>query len=213
MFEFNNVSFMDILHIDNLTIESNKTTAIIGPSGSGKSTLLRLLNKLISPTEGFISYNGHDISSINSTEYRRKVPMLSQSPIVYPGNIKDNLLIGRKFQQKNLLYDEILKKALKNVKLDKGLEEDISKLSGGEQQRVSIARLMLLDADAYLLDEPSSALDDLTEDFVIKTMIDLAKDNNKTIIFVTHSREMANKYADRIIQIKEGMIANEWICD
>lgn len=209
MFEFHNVEFEDILNIDNLTINSNEITCIIGPSGSGKSTLLRLINKLISPTKGYISLDGEDIANIDSTTYRRRVPMLAQNPVTFPGTVRDNLLMGRKFQEKDLLSDEILKKALESVKLDKSLGEDIDNLSGGEAQRLAIARLMLCDSEVYLLDEPSSALDDLTEDFVIKTMVDMAREKNKTIIYVTHSKDMADKYSDKLIKIVDGRISHE----
>lgn len=209
MFEFHNVKFEDILNIENLTINSNEVTCIIGPSGSGKSTLLRLINKLISPTKGYISIDGEDIANIDSITYRRRVPMLAQNPVTFPGTVRDNLLMGRKFQEKNLLSDDILNKALESVKLDKSLGEDIDNLSGGEAQRLAIARLMLCDSEVYLLDEPSSALDDLTEDFVIKTMVDMAREKNKTIIYVTHSKDMADKYSDKLIKIVDGRISHE----
>ena len=135
--------------------------------------------------------------------------MLSQNPVTFPGTVRDNLLMGRKFQEKDMLSDDILKKSLHAVKLDKSLDEDIDKLSGGEAQRLAIARLMLCDSEVYLLDEPSSALDDLTEDFVIKTMVDMARDKNKTIIYVTHSKDMADKYSDKLIKIVDGRISHE----
>jgi ABC transporter related len=208
MFTFENVKYKDILAIDDLKIELGKITCITGPSGSGKSTLLRLINKLISPDSGIITLNGEDIADINSVDYRRRVPMLSQSPVTFPGDIRENLLIGRKFQAKDEPSDDKLRKALKAVSLDESLDKDIENLSGGEQQRVSIARLMLLDSDIYLLDEPSSALDDLTEDFVIKSMVDMANDQNKTIIYVTHSKSMADKYSDKVIKIVDGRVYN-----
>lgn len=208
MFTFDNVKYKDILDINNLSIELGKVTCITGPSGSGKSTFLRLINKLISPDSGVISLNGENIADINSVEYRRRVPMLSQSPVTFSGTIRDNLLIGRKFQNKEAPSDDKLLVALKAVSLDEPLDKDVDNLSGGEQQRVSIARLMLLDSDIYLLDEPSSALDDLTEDFVIKSMVDMANDQNKTIIYVTHSKSMADKYSDKVIKIVDGRVYN-----
>ena len=208
MFKFDHVKYKDIIDIEDLSIKLSEITCIIGPSGSGKSTFLRLINKLISPDSGVISLNGENIADINSVEYRRRVPMLSQSPVVFPGTIRDNLLIGRKFQNKEAPSDDKLLAALKAVSLDEPLDKDVDNLSGGEQQRVSIARLMLLDSEVYLLDEPSSALDDLTEDFVIKSMVDMARDENKTIIYVTHSNSMADKYSDRVIKIVDGRIVN-----
>lgn len=163
---------------------------------------------MISPDSGVISLNGENIADINSVEYRRRVPMLSQSPVTFSGTIRDNLLIGRKFQNKEAPSDDKLLVALKAVSLDEPLDKDVDNLSGGEQQRVSIARLMLLDSDIYLLDEPSSALDDLTEDFVIKSMVDMANDQNKTIIYVTHSKSMADKYSDKVIKIVDGRVYN-----
>lgn len=208
MFTFDNVKYKDILAIDDLKIELGKVTCITGPSGSGKSTFLRLINKLISPDSGVIALDGENIADIDSVTYRRRVPMLSQSPVTFPGTIRDNLLIGRKFQAKEALSDDKLLSALKAVSLDEPLDKDIENLSGGEQQRVSIARLMLLDSEIYLLDEPSSALDDITEDFVIKSMVDMARDEDKTIIYVTHSNSMAEKYSDRVINIVDGRVVN-----
>ena len=116
MFTFENVKYKDILAIDDLKIELGKITCITGPSGSGKSTLLRLINKLISPDSGIITLNGEDIADINSVDYRRRVPMLSQSPVTFPGDIRENLLIGRKFQAKDEPGDDQLKKSFKSCK-------------------------------------------------------------------------------------------------
>ncbi|WP_299033387.1 ATP-binding cassette domain-containing protein [uncultured Anaerococcus sp.] len=204
MFELKNVKFLDVLDIPYLKIRKGKVTVITGPSGSGKSTLLKLLNKMLSPTSGNIYYKGTDLKEFDSIKLRREIPMLGQDVIRFRKNVKDNLLQGLIFQERDKVSDEILINALKAVGLDMKLDTDIESLSGGEMQRVAIARLLLLDSDVYLLDEPTSALDSATEDLVIKNFIE--KSQGKTIIYVTHSEKIANKYADRKIRIVGGKL-------
>ena len=204
MFELKNVKFLDVLDIPYLKIRKGKVTVITGPSGSGKSTLLKLLNKMLSPTSGNIYYKGTDLKEFDSIKLRREIPMLGQDVIRFRKNVKDNLLQGLIFQERDKVSDEILISALKAVGLDMKLDTDIESLSGGEMQRVAIARLLLLDSDVYLLDEPTSALDSATEDLVIKNFIE--KSQGKTIIYVTHSEKIANKYADRKIRIVGGKL-------
>ena len=204
MFELKNVKFLDVLDIPYLKIRKGKVTVITGPSGSGKSTLLKLLNKMLSPTSGNIYYKGTDLKEFDSIKLRREIPMLGQDVIRFRKNVKDNLLQGLIFQERDKVSDEILINALKAVGLDMKLDTDIESLSGGEMQRVAIARLLLLDSDVYLLDEPTSALDSATEDLVIKNFIE--KSQGKTIVYVTHSEKIANKYADRKIRIVGGKL-------
>lgn len=204
MFELKNIKFLNILDIPYLKIDEGKVTVIVGPSGSGKSTLLKMLNKMQSPTSGEIYYKGKNIKNIDPIKLRRKLPMLGQDVIRYHKTVIDNLLIGLKFQNKSLVDDKILKEVLKKVRLDIDLDTNIEKLSGGEMQRVAIARLILLDRDIYLLDEPTSALDSETEDIVIGNFIENFRGN--TIIYVTHSEKLAQKYADEIIEIIGGKL-------
>ncbi len=204
MFELKNIKFKDILDIPYLKINEGKVTVITGPSGSGKSTLLKMLNKMQSPTSGEIYYKGENIKKINPIMLRREIPMLGQDVIRYQNTVRDNLLIGLKFQNKSSVDDKILKETLNKVRLGIDLDSNIEKLSGGEMQRVAIARLILLDKDTYLLDEPTSALDSATEDIVIKNFIENFK--GKTIIYVTHSEKIAQKYANKLIELIGGKI-------
>lgn len=204
MFELKNIKFKDILDIPYLKINEGKVTVITGPSGSGKSTLLKMLNKMQSPTSGEIFYKGENIKKINPIMLRREIPMLGQDVIRYQKTVRDNLLIGLKFQDKSSVDDEFLKETLNKIRLDIDLDSNIEKLSGGEMQRVAIARLILLNKDTYLLDEPTSALDSVTEDIVIKNFIENFK--GKTIIYVTHSEKIAQKYADKLIELIGGKI-------
>lgn len=204
MFELKNIKFKDILDIPYLKINEGKVTVITGPSGSGKSTLLKMLNKMQSPTSGEIYYKGDNLKNIDPIKLRCNLPMLGQDVIRYQKTVRDNILIALKFQNKNLVDDEILKETLKKVKLDIDLDTNIEKLSVGEMQRVAIARLILLNKDTYLLDEPTSALDSETEDIVIKNFIETFK--GKTIIYVTHSEKIAQKYADNLIEIVGGKL-------
>lgn len=204
MYELKNVKFLDILDIPYLKIKKSKVSVIVGPSGSGKSTLLKMLNKIISPSSGDIFFKGQNLKDLDSVALRREVPMLGQDVIRFDGTVRDNLELARNFQNLENLSDERLTDALKKVNLNIKLDQDIRSLSGGEMQRVAIARIALLEKEVYLMDEPSSALDKKTEDFVIKTFIESLK--GKTLIFVTHSKELAEKYADDIIEVAEGKI-------
>lgn len=188
MFELENVNFLDVLDIPNLKINKGKITVITEPSGSGKSTLLKVLNKMLSPTSGHIYFDGMNIADIDNITLRRNVPMLGQDVIRFKKNVRDNLLKGLAFQERDEVSDEILRDVLKIVELNLDLDTDINKLSGGEIQRVAIVRLLLLNRDVYLLDEPTSALDSDTENLVIKNFIE--KSQGKTIIYVTHSEKI-----------------------
>jgi len=206
MFKIVELKYKNILDIDYLEIEGNKITCIVGESGSGKTTLLKLLNKLISPDKGEIYFKGRPLKDWDTIEIRRKVTMLPQNPIIFNGNIRDNLLIGLKFSEKPLVKDEKLKEILELVSLKKELDESAQNLSGGEKQRLAIGRILLLDSDVYLLDEPTSALDEGTEEKVMKAVIEYIKRKNKMLVVVTHSEKIASNFGERVVEIFDGKV-------
>lgn len=203
LFRVESLKVNGILEMDKLEIQANKIICIIGKSGSGKSTFLRLLNHLDSPDQGKILYHGEDISSMDPINLRRKITMVPQTPVIFPGSIKENLLIGQKFSGIELADDAYLKKVLNRISLHKSLETPAEDLSGGEKQRLSLARTMLLDAEVFLLDEPSSALDRATADDVVGAFIDFIKAENKSMLMITHDLEIANRIADETIDMDQ----------
>ncbi len=205
MFEIKNLKFRQILNIPQLKIDK-PIICITGSSGSGKTTLLRMLNRLNVPDEGTIFYNETDISKIDAVLLRRSVVMLGQTPVLYSGNIRENLQIGLEFSQKPPAPDNKLKESLSRVELSKGLDDPCGTLSGGEKQRLCLARVMLMDADTYLLDEPSSALDKETERFIIQNLAEFAGELHKQLIMVTHSEAIASAYEDSVICLENGRI-------
>lgn len=210
MFEFIDVKYKNIVDLPDLFLEKG-ITILVGASGSGKTTILKMLNKMISPTQGRILHNGMDMKQIESVIHRRNVTMLSQNPAMFAGTIKDNLIIPLRFQEKAMLDDEALCNVLEQVWLKKNLNTPVMNLSGGEKQRLALGRVLLLDPDVYLLDEPSSALDDDTEEMIIQMLAKHALKVDKTIVMVTHSKTIAEKYADEIIEISDGKVVNRWL--
>lgn len=209
MFEVNNLKFKDILDIPFLRI-SKPINCIIGSSGSGKTTLLRMLNCLNSPDNGTISYNGKDISKMDTIKLRRQVVMLGQTPVIYTGSVEDNLQIGLEFSKKLPASRVSMEETLARVELNKKLTDRCGNLSGGEKQRLCLARVMLMDADTYLLDEPSAALDKETEQFIIENFSKFVLENNKQLILITHSEQIAQKFPGCIIRIEKGKVTEAY---
>ncbi len=209
MFTLNYIKFKTILDIDHLYIPGFKVTCIIGESGSGKTTLIKLLNKMLTASSGEVMFKDQSLNDLNAIELRRKVTMLPQTPAIFNGTIKDNLLIGLKFAQKPLVCDDKLYEVLTWVHLNKELEETAENLSGGEKQRLALARTLLIEPEVFLLDEPSSALDENTESFIIEKVASYAEQNHKTLIMVTHSKKIAEHFADYTITLDKGKVTHQ----
>jgi putative ABC transport system ATP-binding protein len=206
MFKLENVKFKNIIEIDELKIEDNLVTAVLGPSGGGKTTFLKLLNNMISADAGKIYYKNRLVEDYDPVKLRRKVVMLPQDPQIFKGTIEDNFRLTEELTAKEYSDEEVYKKLLKKVALDNNIFDDAEKLSGGERQRLALARVMLLEPDTLLLDEPSSSLDIETEEKIIDMVVNYARNNCRTMIMVTHSPDIADKFADRIINIEKGKI-------
>lgn len=190
----------------NLSIEEGKFIVILGPSGAGKSTLLNLLGGLDSPTSGKIYVEGKDISTLNNNEladYRAStVGFVFQSYNLIPTlTVFENVSLVKEIVSNPLSVNEMLKE----VGLDDHKDKFPSDLSGGEQQRVSIARALAKNPKILLCDEPTGALDSETGAMVLKVLLNMAKNYHKTIIIVTHNQNIA-KMADTIIRVKSGHI-------
>lgn len=209
MFELKDIKFKHILDIPYLKI-NRPITCILGASGSGKTTLLRLLNRMDVPCEGNIVYNGIDMDAISPIVLRRDVVMLGQGAIVYDGTLRDNLLIGLRFSNKSDVCDDTLRKVLRQVKLDKDLDGYCDKFSGGEKQRMCLARILLMDASVYLLDEPSSALDKESEQFIIRCLSQYVQEHNKQLIIVTHSHQVSEQFASSTIVLDAGKVLRKY---
>ncbi len=207
MFLLENVLYKDILNIKKLIIASGKITCLIGESGSGKTSMLKLLNHLISCQQGVIKYKGEDLEVLDAISLRREVVMLPQAPVIIPGSIKDNLLIGIYLSKKTIPEDSTLISELKKIGVNKKLDEKTDNLSGGEKQRLALARTILMQPETLLLDEPTSALDDDTEGRVMDYILSYIKTGHKTAVMVTHSRQLAKNVADTIITMENGYIS------
>lgn len=209
LFHLQDVRFLDVLHVDELTIERGKTTCIVGTSGAGKSTLVRLLNRMNPLTSGTITYEGVDLETIDPVTLRRDVVMLAQTPLLFKGTVEENVQKGVQFAEKEEKTKEEMARALETVSLAIDGATDVAKLSGGEKQRVALARVLLMDPNVYLLDEPTSALDPGTEEEVMRAFLEEAKRRQQTVLIITHSRDVAEQFADRIITVEKGRIVHD----
>lgn len=209
IFEVKNLRFKDILHLEHVSIKRGEPTVLLGESGSGKTTLLRMFNKLSSPDSGELCYNGQKLTSLDSVALRHEVVMLSQTPLVYPGTVRDNLLLGRKFSDQVEPTDAELKDMLRWLRLDKGLEESPQDFSGGEKQRLALARTLLMNPQVLLLDEPSSALDASTADEIIRAVFIYSKKKAITVVMVTHDQRLAEKYGEHIVTLHKGRVVED----
>ena len=192
-------------HVD-LSLEEGKFIVILGPSGAGKSTLLNLLGGLDSPTEGTITVAGRDISTLTENEladYRAEtVGFVFQSYNLIPTlTVIENVALVKEIAKNPLSSHDMLRE----VGLADHIHQFPSELSGGEQQRVSIARALAKNPRILLCDEPTGALDSETGVMVLKLLLSMARDMKKTIIIVTHNQNIA-KMADVVIRVKNGRI-------
>ncbi|WP_421384308.1 ABC transporter ATP-binding protein [Bacillus salacetis] len=203
MFRLENISYYEILDSVTMELKKNVVSCITGPSGAGKSTILKFLNKMLIPTEGEIFYQDQPLQSIDSIELRRQAVMLQQAPVIFDGSIEENLQIGLKFAGEGPAQRNVLKDALDLVLLEKSLNEEADKLSGGEKQRLALARIFIMKPKVYLLDEPTSALDPETEIQVMKRFLKAVKEQNGTVIMVTHSKTISEKLGEENFYIEQ----------
>lgn len=198
----------DFRAIKNVSLEipEKKVTAFIGPSGCGKSTLLRTFNRMCDfvpsvRTEGALEIAGKDVFAMDSNELRVLVGMVFQHPNPFPMSIRDNVLYGPRRMRRlsRAEADEIVEKNLRDAGLwdevkDK-LDQSGQGISGGQQQRLCIARALAVNPQVLLMDEPTSALDPISTGLVEELMMQLSGEH--TVVVVTHNMQQAARVADK----------------
>lgn len=190
-------------------VRVGETIAFVGPSGSGKSTLMKLLVGLYRPQEGTILYNNLDETEIRFDDLRNQIGFVTQDTNLFSGTIKENLLFVNPTAKEEELLEALNKAACQNLlsRAEKGLETMIGegglKLSGGEKQRLSIARALLRHPKLLLFDEATSALDSLTEEEITDTIREISQLGNQITILIAH-RLSTIMHADRIYVLEKG---------
>jgi ABC-type multidrug transport system ATPase subunit len=181
-------------------------SCVAGPSGSGKSTLLRLLNRLSDPDSGTVRYRGTDVREYDVLELRREVCLVPQLPALLEGTVADNIRFAANCGD----IDADIRRLLDLAGLDDSYaERDARRLSVGEQQRVMLARTLALEPSVLLLDEPTSALDEDRRDAVERTLLDLRRRLDISLVLVTHDLGQARRMADWVVRIDAGRAVEE----
>ena len=218
MIEYKHVDYRygygtDVLKDINLKIKPDEKLAIVGMSGSGKSTMMvKLLVDFFSPSKGEVTLNGHATSEVNKHTLRSYVNYVPQTPYIFSGTVKENLLLGCRA---DISEEEVIKacqiagidQEIANLPLqfETKLDENAKILSGGQKQRLTIARALLSPAKVFIFDEVTSGLDTITEKRVVDNLMKL---KDKTIIFIAHRLAIAER-ADKVVVIDKGQIVEE----
>jgi ATP-binding cassette subfamily B protein len=215
--EFNHVGFkhhtasQHALNNISFKVETGETVAFVGPSGSGKTTMMKLLVGLYRPQHGKILYNGIDENNINFEDLRNQIGFVTQDTQLFSGSIKENLMFVNPAAPEEELYDVLNKASCQNllVRAEKGLDTMIGegglKLSGGEKQRLSIARALLRKPKLLIFDEATSSLDSLTEEEITTTIREVSANSDQITILIAH-RLSTIMHADRIYVLEKGDI-------
>ncbi|MDX2380442.1 MAG: ATP-binding cassette domain-containing protein [Acidimicrobiia bacterium] len=192
-----------ILHDVSVDLPASGVTAVAGPSGSGKSSLLRLLNRLDDPISGEIRWQGLDVRRWEPTDLRRQIGMVFQRPPIFPGTVRDNLRVASP-----TLDDERAEAALAQVQLaPASLGADATTLSGGEAQRMCLARALLTQPTVVLADEPTASLDNAATRS-IEELARVLADEGVAVIWVTHDTDQLRRIADHVLVLVEGRVAS-----
>ena len=198
-----------------LTIEPGEFVALLGQSGSGKSTLLNLLAGLDRPTSGSVLVHGRDLAKLSSEElagYRQnEVGMVFQAfHLIASMTTAENVELPMRFAEVDRTERaQRSRESLERVGLDNRLEHRPSELSGGEQQRVSLARALANKPSLLLADEPTGNLDSRTGEDILNLIRDLSLSLGMTVVMVTHERALAERFAERLIFMADGRLVNE----
>ncbi|MDZ7675226.1 MAG: phosphate ABC transporter ATP-binding protein [Acidimicrobiales bacterium] len=211
---------MSLFHFEDVTVRIDGTTildrittmipdrgsvtCLLGPSGAGKSTMLRLCNRLEVPTSGCIRFRGDDLAAEDPRRLRRRVGMVFQRPTLFSGTVRDNLLVADPGAA-----DTRCAQLLERVRIDHAfLDRAGDALSGGEAQRVCLARTLITGPEVLLMDEPTSALDPAATGGLEELGRELAT-GGMPIIWVTHDLAQADRIADDRIYLAEGHLADD----
>ncbi|MGB8982267.1 MAG: ABC transporter ATP-binding protein [Anaerolineales bacterium] len=190
------------LQLDYLAIQNGEVLAVVGPNGAGKSTLLLTLARLLRPERGEIRFDGRQASAESDTIYRRRIALVMQDPLLFDAAVFENVASGLKFR--GISGDEIRRKVplwLERLGVRHLAKRRAGQLSGGEAQRVSLARALVLEPQLLLLDEPFSALDPPTRSRLLDDLGALLQETATTTVFVTHDLPEAAQLAVRMAVI------------
>jgi len=199
--------------LDNISfvVEQGETIAFVGPSGAGKSTLVKMLVGLYHPQNGNVYYNGVDSNDIALEDIRTQIGFVTQDTQLFAGTIKENLLFVNPSAKDEDLLDALYKASCQNLleRADKGIETVIGegglKLSGGEKQRLSIARSLLRHPHLLIFDEATSSLDSITEEEITSTIKEISQLKEQITVLIAH-RLSTIMHADRIYVLEKGRI-------
>ncbi|HET9101167.1 MAG TPA: phosphate ABC transporter ATP-binding protein [Acidobacteriaceae bacterium] len=184
-------------------LDQGQVLAVLGPSGAGKSTLLRMLNRLDEPTSGAVLLQGVDTREMDPRTLRRRIGMVMQQAYLFPGAAAANVRYGP-LQHGIVLQDSQVDDLIQQVGMAGYQERDVATLSGGEAQRISIARALANQPEVLLLDEPTSALDDLSKQDIEHLLAALVRERNMTCVWVTHDVAQARRVADLVLRLEAG---------
>jgi putative ABC transport system ATP-binding protein len=193
--------------VDDVTVavRTSSVLAVVGPSGAGKSSFLRLLNRLDEPTGGTVRFESRDYREFPPPELRRRIGMVTQTAFLFPGTIADNLRFGP-LQQGIELPAETIDALLSQVGLAGRAGEEVAHLSGGEAQRVSLARALATKPAVLLLDEPTSALDAEAKSEIERLILTVVRRNDLTCVMVSHDLAQAARVADQVMAMSKGRL-------
>jgi putative ABC transport system ATP-binding protein len=206
LFELDDVSLeidgTTILDHVSLAIADGGITVLVGPSGAGKSTVLRLLDRLEVPTSGEVRFRGRPLADLDVLALRRRVGMVFQRPAPFPGTVRDNLHVADPDAD-----EEALVVALRAARLDpRFLDRPADDLSGGEAQRMCLARTLVTRPEVLLMDEPTSSLDPEATRSLERTAIRLTGEGHE-LVWVTHDLDQARRLGGEIVVLVGGRIA------
>jgi putative ABC transport system ATP-binding protein len=188
-----------------VSVPESTVLVVVGSSGAGKSSFLRLLNRLDEPTEGTVLLDSEDYRNLSPRVLRKRVGLVPQDPALVPGTVFENIARGPSLREESV--DEMhLAKLLERLGLTGYEDRDIEELSGGEKQRIAIARTLLNKPDVLLLDEPTSHLDTTAEERVETFLVDLIHELDLTVVMVTHDKNQARRIGDRVLVLQDGRI-------
>jgi tungstate transport system ATP-binding protein len=195
---------LQILREVDLQVDEGEVLALIGPTGSGKTTLLRLIDLLEEPSHGAILMDGRDVSRLPEKErlkLRRRMAMVFQKPVMFKASVKYNVFYGLKVR--GIKAPEKVDLVLKAVGLQGYAHRDATTLSGGEMQRIALARALIVEPEVLLLDEPTANLDPRSAASVEELISDL----QTTVIMATHNMDQCLRLSDRVAVLLDGRLA------